>query len=376
MRLPDFKLERFFARWEFEVPHLLCASDAETWSVAELLEMCDEESKALWEGLELGYTQSAGHPLLRSEIARLYGSVGAEDVLVYSGAQEAIFSLMNVLIEKGDHAVVVWPAYQSLYEVARAAGGAVTLVPLRPDEGWALDPGVVQDAVTMSTKAIVVNYPHSPTGSMIGREDFTRLVAIAEETGSHLFCDEVYRFMEVDLASRLPAGADASTRGISLGVMSKSLGLAGLRIGWLVSRDHSLMDRLARFKDYTTICNSAPSEILAIAALRCRDRLLRRNRQIMADNLAALDDFFERNHEIVEWVRPASGTVAFPRLKAAGDVDRFAEELARRAGVLILPGTSFDYPEPHFRIGFGRRDLPVGLARLEAFLAGRETIDR
>ena len=70
--IPDFELERFFARHEFAARHLLCASDVEGWPMAHLLALADDESRALWDGLTLGYTSAPGHPLLRAEIARLY----------------------------------------------------------------------------------------------------------------------------------------------------------------------------------------------------------------------------------------------------------------------------------------------------------------
>ena len=127
MRITDFALERYFARWEFAVEYLLCASDVEGYAMADLLRLADDETRALWDGLRLGYTESSGHPLLRAEIAVLYEDIDPDDILVFAGAEEAIFCLANVLLGPGDHAVVTWPGYQSLYEVGRAAGAEVTL---------------------------------------------------------------------------------------------------------------------------------------------------------------------------------------------------------------------------------------------------------
>src|SRR4029453_17977261 len=116
MRIADFALERYFARWEFAVDHLLCASDVQGFPMADLLELADDETRVMWEGLALGYTESSGHPLLRAEIAALYDGLEADDVLVLAGAEEAIFCLANTLLAPGDHAIVTWPGYQSLYE--------------------------------------------------------------------------------------------------------------------------------------------------------------------------------------------------------------------------------------------------------------------
>jgi aspartate/methionine/tyrosine aminotransferase len=150
--------------------------------------------------------------------------------------------------------------------------------------------------------------------------------------------------------------------------MSKSFALAGLRIGWLATRDRELLDRCARMKDYTTICSSAPSEVLALIGLRARDRVLARSRRIVADNLAVLDDLFRRRADRFSWIRPRGGSIGFPRLLGDESVDAFAARLVESEGVLLLPGSQFEHPGNHFRIGFGRDNLPAAVERLEAFL--------
>jgi aspartate/methionine/tyrosine aminotransferase len=368
MRLTDFALERFFARWEFHVQHLLCASDVQGWPMADLLDLADDETRALWDGLTLGYTESAGHPLLRREIAALYDGIDPDEVLVFAGAEEAIFCLANVLLGPDDHAIVTWPGYQSLYEVARATGAAVTLHELREDAGWAIDLQALRGQLTPATRLIVINAPHNPTGMQPDRATFDGLVALAEEAGAHLVVDEVYRFLEFADEDRLPAGADALERGVSIGVMSKSFAMAGLRIGWLATRDRDLLERCARFKDYTTICSAAPSEVLALIGLRRRETVLARSQGIVAANLATLDAFFSRWPDRFTWVRPRAGSVGFPRLTAPGvTIDQWAADLVEAEGVLLLPGSQFGFPGDHFRLGFGRTDLPVALARSEAF---------
>ena len=176
-----------------------------------------------------------------------------------------------MLLGPGDHAIVTWPGYQSLYEVGRAAGADVTLHELHESDGWAIDVDRLRAQVTPATRLIVVNTPHNPTGMLADRATYEAVVEIARESGAHLLVDEVYRHLEFDESERLPAGADALPRGISLGVMSKAYAMAGLRIGWLATHDRDLLARLAAFKDYTTICSSAPSEILSIIALRASE---------------------------------------------------------------------------------------------------------
>ena len=333
----------------------------------ELLDLATPESLALWNQLRLSYTESQGHPLLRAEVARLYQSVSPDDILI-AVPEEAIFLLMQSLLEPGDHAVVVTPAYQSLYEVALGCGCAVTRLDLSLEtQGWRLDLDQLERSLTPRTRLLVVNFPHNPTGFMPSHQEFDTLVRIARERGLYLLGDEMYRFLEHDPAQRLPAVCDVYEKGISLSGLSKSFGLPGLRLGWLASRDAPLLDRCQALKDYTTICHSAPSEVLGIIALRARDAILERNRRIVGDNLAVAERFFAEHADRFTWIQPRGGSVAFPVWRGPGPVEDFCQRMLDERGVLIVPGSLFDYPGNHFRIGLGRRTLPEALAQVHEF---------
>ena len=367
MRIPPFKLERFFAEHEFTAPHLLCASDCEALSVDDLLALEPGAPEALRE-LRLGYTESQGHPALRAAIADLYESVEADEVLVHSGAEEAIFTFMNGLLSLDDHIVIHTPCYQSLLELPRAIGCNASPWPGRQDFGWALSLDELERLIKPNTRAVVVNLPHNPTGFLAPRAVFDRLVAICRHHGLVLFCDEVYRLLEYDPADRLPAACDAYENAVSLGVMSKSFGLAGLRIGWLATRNRALLSTIAGYKDYTTICNAAPSELLAALALRHRDAVVGRNLGIVTENLGHLDRFFERFAGILQWVRPKAGAIGFPCLAGGRGAAALFGALMEKKGVLVAPGVNFGYGDTNFRIGFGRRDMPEALERFAEYL--------
>jgi len=366
MQLPDFKLERYFARYEFTVEYLLCSSDCESWSIGELLALepgAEEGLKQHW----LGYTESAGAPWLRQEISRIYTGIQPEQVLVCSGAEEAIFLFMHAALQPGDHVLVHWLCYQSLFEVAHSIGCEVTRWEARRENGWALDLDELRRLLRPSTRLIVVNTPHNPTGYLMPADDYRALVRLAGERGQLLFSDEVYRELEYDPADRLPSACDLDPSAVSLGVMSKAYGLAGLRLGWVATQNKAIYERMAALKDYTTICSSAPSEYLAGLALRHRQQLTARNLEIIRGNLALLDDFFDRRADRFEWVRPRAGPIAFPRL-LQGEVGQFCHDLVTAAGVLLLPGTTYDHPGNHFRLGFSRRSMPQALTRLDEYL--------
>jgi aspartate/methionine/tyrosine aminotransferase len=369
MKMPEFELERYFARHEFGAPYLLSSSDMETMRMDELLALADGEGRRMWNDLALGYTEPQGHPLLREEIASLYETVPPEGVLVFSGAEEAIFALANVVAgnSPGGRAAVVWPAFQPLHEVARSAGAEVDLLELRHEDGWSLDPGALGGLLGPSTDLVVLNFPHNPTGAQPDRETFARAVSLAAGMGATALSDEVYRLLEHDPADRLPAAVDLHEGAVSLGVMSKSFGLAGLRIGWLATRDLDLLSRVAAFKDYTTICNSAPSEVLALVALRAKEEILGRNLGIVLGNLPLADAFFEKWRGKMEWVRPRVGCIGFPRLLADVPAETFAAGLVEAEGVMLLPGSVYGHTGNHFRLGFGRRNFPEALERLDRF---------
>ena len=362
-RIEDFALERYFARWEFAVRHQLSASDVEPYSLSELLELADDDARSRWERLSLGYTESSGLPALREAIAAGYASISPDQVLVFAGAEEGILLAMLASLQSGDDAVVVTPAYQSLHALPRAIGARVVEVPLRIEDRWQLDIEAVARAMTPRTRLLVVNFPHNPTGAHVDAAIMRRLADIASDAGALLFSDEVYRGLEYAPQDQLPAAADLSPGAASLGVMSKSFALAGLRIGWIATRDAALRDRIARLKDYTTICSSAPSEVLALIALRARDRVLARSRAIVATNLDHARRFAVKHDRLLEWVAPRAGSVAFPRF-ATLDATELSARIATNGSALLMPGTVFGADPRHFRLGLGRRDFPHALSAL------------
>jgi aspartate/methionine/tyrosine aminotransferase len=364
MKLGSFALERLFAEHEFSAPFLLSASDCESLTVPDLLALADAEMLEQWQGLNLGYTESQGHPLLRQEIALLHTSLTADDVLVVV-PEEGIFLAMNVLLGPGDHVIVTFPGYQSLYEVAQALGCRVTRWKFAHSEaGWQLDLNFLAHAITSKTKLLVMNFPHNPTGFLPALGELDTILDLARRHNLYVFSDEMYRLLEYDPASRLPPFCDVYERGISLFGLSKTFSLPGLRVGWLSTTDRALLREIGAFKDYTTICSSAPSELLAIIALRARDAIVARNLEIICQNLDFAEQFFAANSETFQWFRPHAGSVAFPRLNAGMPVETFCERMLREKGVMIVPGTMFEYPGDHFRLGLGRKNLPEALTRV------------
>ncbi len=369
MKLQEFKLERFFAKYEFSVRYLLSASDCESLTMAELLAMADSRTLQLWDSLSLGYTESAGHPGLREAVAGLYPGISGDDILT-AVPEEGIFIALNTLLGKGDHVVVIHPAYQSLYEIPESLGCTVTRWGFETGDGsWHLDTDVLEKAFRPETRLIIVNFPHNPTGYIPSKAEYDRIIELARSRGIYIFSDEMYRLMEFDATSRLDTMAACYEKGITLSGLSKAFGLPGLRTGWLVTRDRELLKRFATFKDYTTICSSAPSEVLALMALEAREKIIARNMDIICRNKTIAEEFFASYPDLFTWMPPRGGSVAFPQLDPRIPAEEFCEKIVSSKNVMILPGTVFDYSGNHFRVGLGRRDFPTALRQVGEYLA-------
>jgi aspartate/methionine/tyrosine aminotransferase len=366
MNLKPFRIEHYYAKYEFSAKFMLSSSDAQSRTVAELLALepsAREEFDEHW----LGYTESPGAPYLRTAIAGIYNTTSSDDVLVLSSAEEGIFVAYHALLAAGDHVIVETPCYESGLELARSTGAEVSQWQRHFEDGWVHDLAALEQLIRPNTKMIYINTPSNPTGINMSLEVFESVMNLAKERGIIVFCDEVYRELEHDPSMRLPAVCDVYENAISLGSMSKSYGLPGLRLGWLTSRNPNLLEKCLHFKYYTTICSSAPSEFLTALALRQRKTILADNLEILRRNLPILEAFLARHSNLFSWVKPNASPIGFPKVNIAGDVTDFCEEIVRETGVLLLPGGVYDQPR-HVRMGYGRSNMPEALERLEAYL--------
>ncbi|MGA8240817.1 MAG: aminotransferase class I/II-fold pyridoxal phosphate-dependent enzyme [Desulfobacterales bacterium] len=367
MKLEPFFLERYFAKHEFSAKYLLASSDCEAFYMEELLESADAQSLRLWESLKLGYTDSSGHPVLRESIADMYKSVSADDILVLT-PEEGIFLAMQALLRPGDHVICTFPGYQSLYELARSMGCDVSLWKPDEDRGWHFSLRQLQNLIRDDTKMVVVNFPHNPTGYLPSHDGYMSLVDIVRRSGAYLFSDEMYRLLEFDREATLPAGCEVYRKAISLSGLSKSFGLPGLRIGWVATRDHNILEQMRLLKDYTTICSSAPSEILGIMAVRDRENIIARQMTRIRKNISILGDFFSKYSNSMCCNPPLAGSICFPRMSLTDDTSVFCETLIKETGIMLVPSNVFQYGNHHVRIGFGREDFPEIIERFSTFV--------
>ncbi|MDW3646960.1 MAG: aminotransferase class I/II-fold pyridoxal phosphate-dependent enzyme [Bacteroidia bacterium] len=367
MKIADFKLERYFAKYEFSAKYLLSSSDCDGFGMAEILDQANGEEKALWDDLKLGYTESEGHPLLKECIASLYQNIRPEQVLV-SSPGEANFILMNTLLERGDHVICMRPAYQSLYQVVKSLEVELSYWGADP-QSWIYDPGDLQDLVQPNTKLIIVNFPHNPTGAFPKMDEWEAIIDIARKQGAYLYADEMYRLLIHKQTEEIPAACDRYEKAISLWGMAKSFGMAGLRIGWLASQDKSVLKKVLSFKDYLSICNSATSEILSIIALRHKEHFLQINLDKIQANIQHFHHFQQNHDDLISFVPPRAGSTAFAQLHLNESSLEFSERLVQETGIMALPAEMFEFGEKHIRVGFGRKNFAEILEVLGSYLS-------
>ena len=367
MKITPFETERFFAQYEFSTPYLLSVSDCETMTVGELLQISDWDDQRLT-SLRLGYTESQGNPELRAAVARSYETVSEDEVIILSSPIEGIYLTLRALLEADDQAIVLIPAYDALINLTEHVCKDVRRWPLiAAERGWQLDFQLLDQLISDDTRLLIVNFPHNPTGFLPSHEEFKQLVDLARERGIWLYSDEMYRGLEYERSEKLTSAVDLYETSIVLSGLSKTHGLPGLRSGWLVVKDEALRISLMNWKDYTSICPPAPSEMLALAALEAGAKLEDRSRTIIQRNLNVAERFFSRWDHFFRWRPPQAGSVALVGIDTESATS-YCTNLAKEAGVLLLPSKFMGYDDHHVRFGFGRLSFSQALDKYNQYL--------
>ena len=366
MRINDFKLERYFAQHEFTAKYLLSSSDCDGFELNYILENASQEELKLWKSLKLGYTESEGNPLLRETILQHYKTASIDKVVVATPG-ELNFISMNVLLDPKDHAISISPCYQSLSEVVKSINCEISY--WKPNKSdWTFNTEDLENLIKKNTKLIILNFPHNPTGSYLTKNQLNEIVTIARKHDLHIFSDEMYHKLVIGNIEELPSICDVYEKGISLWGTSKTFGLAGLRTGWLVSEDQTFLKKVVAFKDYLSICNSAPSEILSIMALNNVNLFLEPNLKKINKNISIFEEFIEKQNVMTGFIPPKAGSTSFVQLNINGSSLQFSNQLVKETGIMTVPAEMFEYEGKYIRVGFGRANFPEILEVLDRYL--------
>jgi len=321
-------------------------------------------------GLTVAYTDHVGHPGLRQLLAE-QSAVGTDDILLVSGAAAGLFIIATSLLEAGDHLLVVRPNYATNIETPRAIGADIDFLDLRFESGWRVDLDELERRLRPATKVVSLTCPHNPTGTMMSGDELRSVIAIVERHGARLVFDETYR--EMSFPAALPVAASLSDRVISVSSVSKTYGLPGLRMGWVITRDTVLMETFLAAKEQIFICNSIVDEEITFQALGRKATTLPSIRGRIEAHRSIVTDWFAQQDDL-EWVVPTGGVVCFPRLRADRDIDveRFYSVLNDELKTFVGPGHWFEQPRSYMRIGFGwpsTDELERGLANISVAAA-------
>lgn len=350
MQIPPFELDRWLAAHEFAsspIRYNLAASTGPPWTLGELSALGGNALRQELESLRLSYAPPEGCRLLRERIADVY-QTDPDCLIVTAGAAEALSMLLCLAAEPEGSVVLPLPAYPAMPAMAKAWGMRARHYVLDRAADFAQTAGSILSTVDATTRLVVVNTPHTPTGSVMPWQEIAHLAASLAERGIPLLVDEVYH--PLYFGAQHPSAADIPNT-LVVGDLSKALSLPGLRVGWIIDRDAKRRERLIDLRSYFTVSGSPVTEAIAAHALAHRGALLSRLNAVARANMALLERFMHAHREHIGWVRPAGGTVSFPWLLDGRDARPLCQALAR-AGVLVVPGDCFGAAE-HFRIGVG-----------------------
>jgi aspartate/methionine/tyrosine aminotransferase len=367
MKIEPFKLERYFAKYEFSTKYLLSSSDCDGYSLEYILNHANSSELNIWNNLKFCYTDSAGSLFLREKISKQYKTMSADDILVLSPG-EANFILMNVVLSAGDEVICTGPAYQSLYEVAKSVGCEIKFWYPNSESPYHYSSTDLKKLITKKTKLLIINFPHNPTGFIPSKSELNEIINIARENKLLLFSDEMYHQLVHEKDDNIPAICDLYENSLSLWGMAKSFGLAGLRLGWIATKRHDLIDKIVSFKDYLTICNNAAGEVLSGIALNHKEKFIEPNIRKIIENKQRFRNFVNQNSDLLEFSNTKAGSTALIKLKINFSAYEYCENIVKETGIMLVPSEMFEYGNKHVRIGFGRENFPEILKAWQKFI--------
>ena len=370
MKIRPFAVEEWMNAYETGARYNIAETCVDSISVDELFRLCGEDSAAFWKRFSarrLTYGDIEGAPAFREGICRLYKTLKPEEVVTTHGAAGANHHVFYSLVEPGDRVISIMPTYQQLYSIPESYGAEVKLLNLTPENGYLPALEQLRELAVPGTKLICVNNPNNPTGALMSTELLREIVGIAKSVDAYVLCDEVYRHLtQEDVWCE--SIVDLYEKGISVSSMSKVFSLAGLRLGWIATHDEALRKALLSHRDYNHISCGMFDEALAAVALEHSERILKRNRGIVRENLAVLDAWVQSEPRI-HYQKPRAGTTALVYYDYEPDSYTFCTRMYHETGAFVTPGDCFEQPKS-MRIGYASdvQTLKDGLAAISAFL--------
>lgn len=369
MYIKPFAVEEWMNEYEVGARFNIAETCVDSVSLDRLFALVGEDKARFLADFcakRLTYGDILGSPALRSGICGLYKTVQPDQVVPTHGAAGANHHVFCSLISAGDRVVSIMPTYQQLYSIPEALGADVAIMHLKQENGYLPDLAELKALVTPGTKMICLNNPNNPTGALMSEAQLQQIVDIARSVDAYILCDEVYRHL-TQTDDWCPSIADLYEKGISVSSMSKVFSLAGLRLGWIATRDAAALKAFLSYRDYNLISCGLFDDAAASVALAHRDVMLRRNQTIVRENLAILDAWVDE-HEHFYYTKPKAGTTALVYYDYDIPSYEFCKEMYHKTGAFVTPGDCFEQPHS-MRIGYAcdKQTLKDGLAAIAAF---------
>lgn len=371
MKIRDFLVEDWCNLYEYSSDYNLGETCISSFSFDEFFELAGLDKYAVWDDLcsqQLTYGNLYGNPKFRDGICSLYRNITPDDITTSHGCAGANYMTFAALIEPGTHVISISPTYQQLYSIPEAMGADLDVMKLKKENEFLPDLDELRSLIRKDTKLIVINNPHNPSGNLLPTSMLEEIASIAREVGAYVLCDETYRHLTRD-GSWIESMADIYEKGISVSSLTKVFALAGLRLGWVVTRDPELHRELEKQREYSIITCSYVDEYFGGIVLEHKDVVLKRSRDIMNTNLAIVNDWIAKQPHMHMSVTPKAATMCMIYYDYDVDSYEMCEALQHKESVFLMPGGSFDLDDHCFRLGYacGTQELIDGLAAVERF---------
>jgi aspartate/methionine/tyrosine aminotransferase len=373
MEIKDFAVEQWMNEWETKCTYNVAETCTYSLTLDQLFDLCGGDRTQFMNDFaqrRLTYGAIEGNPAFLEGVCGLYETVEPGHIIPTHGAAGANYLVLSTLCGPGDHVVSIMPTYQQLYSIPEMCGATVDILHLEKDDHYHVDAEKLAALVTDDTKVICINNPDNPTGALLSREEIETIVGIARDHDAWLMCDEVYRLLTQDDDGFTTSPIDLYDKAVVTSSMSKVWSLAGIRLGWAITKSPELRRDLLSHRDYDLISCGMFDEAVGAFALAHADKILARSRRIVRQNLAALEAWVD-SEEHLSFVKPEAGTTALVYYDYDLGSYEFCTRMIQTTGALVTPGDAFEEPKS-MRIGYAYSDnvddLKEGLAAISAFL--------
>lgn len=375
MNIKPFAVEEWMNAYETGAKYNIAETCVDSISLDELFELSGTDKDAFLNKLcarRLTYGAIEGSSDLKEGIASLYRTMAPQEIVPTHGASGGNHHVFYSLINPGDKVISIMPSYQQLYYIPASLGADVKIMHLKKENGYLPDVDELKKLAEGGVKMICLNNPNNPTGALIPEEILQKVIRIARDFDAYLLVDEVYRHL-IQSDDWQPSIVDMYEKGISTSSMSKVFSLAGVRLGWIATHDKDALKQMWSHRDYNLISCGMIDDAIAALALKSKEAILKRNKKIIRENLAVLDEWIEKEPRL-SYVKPEAGTTALVYYDFPVDSYTLCRQMYDACGAFVTPGDCFDEP-CSMRIGYAadRDTLEKGLKAMSTFFRSLET---